>query len=1043
MYSLEWLSLKLTQVIGYVMAAEMGRPTEAILRQAEDAIAQGVLVICLGQLELAQIHLPSSSEISLAVGLCRMLLGDARATEPLELIAARTNDRDMILYLILARLTFGARDHAAADLHRLLQSHAPGSSLAFAELCDRVVNETGAFGWCGLFSDGRLIARPAFEGIKVKDIEVLLDGQRKPIRITRQSARSPCYVIETDGGWLSGNRIAVCFRGCPLIGSSIEIQQVTRMEGFVLAERGGISGWCWFPNDVDRRPTVTMFSRSDPLRHVEPSMAAGSRGLENATIISQPWTFTATREELSDLPGAIHVLGPTRKALYGSPVSPRSLIDSARELMRAVASRYPRRLSVTDEQTTLVCHEAGIPVSAAIVDQRPPLPYVKPRVAVVVPVYRGLDVTINCIKSVLAADQTPPRIIVVVDDSPDDALVAVLREMSFRGEIELHMQSVNSGFPITANIGLRLAGDDDVILLNSDTLVPPGWIQRLQAAIYQSDDIGTATPLSNDASIFSYPVTNAENRFLTLPETITLDEISSRANGLDVVDVPTANGFCVYIRAACLEDTGVFREDLFGQGYAEENDLSRRASILGWRHVAVPGVYVGHLGGQSFAPNKTALIRRNLAILNRLHIGYDQLVQDWLAADPLCEARRNIDVLRLRKLIAERRAILLVTHDREGGVLRHVRERATHHIAAGFVPLVLAPVVDARGKHVTRIAVPSHIGFPNITFRQGEGLDPIVDMLTLCHVDRIEIHHFIGHDEPLIARITSVGIPYDVYVHDYSWFCPRITLTTAANVFCGEPVVSVCTRCVAEHGSKLGEKIAPAALRVRSKDVLGRAAAVLAPSQDAAKRFRRQLAIEVTVGDWEPKVVPHRLRTVPPSGKTRVAIVGAIGLEKGYDTLRRCAQFVASRDLPIEFVVVGYTCDDKALLDTGCVRITGRYTEAEVVPLIVAQAAHFAFLPALWPETWSYVLTQIWQAGLPVVAYDIGAPAERIRATGNGLLIPLHLKTEATISLFLRPQLFGSPQDGRPFQRADATISAAQAVIRPANGAAMPSGIIQ
>ena len=77
-------------------------------------------------------------------------------------------------------------------------------------------------------------------------------------------------------------------------------------------------------------------------------------------------------------------------------------------------------------------------------------------------------------------------------------------------------------------------------------------------------------------------------------------------------------------------------------------------------------------------------------------------------------------------------------------------------------------------------------------------------------------------------------------------------------------------------------------------------------------------------------------------------------------------------------MVVGHTCDDKRLLDTGAVQITGNYQEAEAVELIRAQDAELGFLPALWPETWSYTLSQLWQAGLDVVAFDIGAPAERI-----------------------------------------------------------------
>ena len=103
----------------------------------------------------------------------------------------------------------------------------------------------------------------------------------------------------------------------------------------------------------------------------------------------------------------------------------------------------------------------------------------------------------------------------------------------------------------------------------------------------------------------------------------------------NVVEVPTAHGFCVYLRRDCLRQVGLLREDLFAQGYGEENDFCIRARHLGWRHVAVPGVFVAHAGAGSFGGAKAQLLERNLAILNRLHPGYDALIAAFRDADPL------------------------------------------------------------------------------------------------------------------------------------------------------------------------------------------------------------------------------------------------------------------------------------------------------------------------------------------------------------------------------------------------------------------------
>ena len=123
-----------------------------------------------------------------------------------------------------------------------------------------------------------------------------------------------------------------------------------------------------------------------------------------------------------------------------------------------------------------------------------------------------------------------------------------------------------------------------------------------------------------------------------------------------------------------------------------------------------------------------------------------------------------------------------------------------------------------------------------------------------------------------------------------------------------------------------------------------------------------------------------------------MCVVGAISIEKGYELLLACARDSANRKLNLEFCLVGYSCDNERLIATGHVQITGPYEEHDAVALIRAQQAQLAWLPSLWPETWCYTLTQAWQASLNVVAFDIGAQAERIRRTGRGWLIPLGIQ---------------------------------------------------
>ncbi len=181
------------------------------------------------------------------------------------------------------------------------------------------------------------------------------------------------------------------------------------------------------------------------------------------------------------------------------------------------------------------------------------------------------------------------------------------------------------------------------MLLNPDTLLPLGWLRRLVAVAYAQGATGSVTPFTNACSIVSYPDPNGGNPAPDLAAVDGLDRRLEMANGKGWNELPTAAGFCMFIRHDCLAEVGLFREDAFAQGYGEENDWSLRARQLGWQHVAATGVFVGQIGGQSFGPARRHLLARNVAVLNRLHPGYDDLITTFLRADPLAAPRRAAD----------------------------------------------------------------------------------------------------------------------------------------------------------------------------------------------------------------------------------------------------------------------------------------------------------------------------------------------------------------------------------------------------------------
>jgi glycosyltransferase involved in cell wall biosynthesis len=361
--------------------------------------------------------------------------------------------------------------------------------------------------------------------------------------------------------------------------------------------------------------------------------------------------------------------------------------------------------------------------------------------------------------------------------------------------------------------------------------------------------------------------------------------------------------------------------------------------------------------------------------------------------------RRQPDLAQWRD--GTMQAVVLVTHDDGGGVERRVQTSVAAHEAMGRRAIVLRP---AKSPNSSAMVVAASGSLPDLRFELPRERRSLLRLLAGMQPVAAELHHFLNHDATVFEIIRVLGVPYDAYVHDYAWFCPRIALVGRGDRYCGEPAQDVCQTCVTQLGGYLHEDIGVAALLDRSMTILSGAKRIIAPSHDAAARLARHFP------GISPIVIPHEDDTAmaepPPvpcvSGMVRVCVAGAIGLHKGFHVLLACARDAKHRNLDLTFVVAGTTIDDPRLMETGHVFVTGPYQPDEAVALIRDQGAALALLPSIWPETWCLGLTELWRAGLRVAAFDIGAPAERIRRTGRGFLLPLHLTPAAINDTLLK-----------------------------------------
>ncbi len=961
---------------------------DTITAQALDATGRGHAALAVGDIHAARAWferalrlVPSDPSVMLALAGLRLRLGDPTA---LSLYRRATQIVDTVeLWLGLSASALQADDlkSARAALEYLLGHHVLPAETGTIERLVAAADPDGP-GWCGVTEQGDTLSWLA----SAKRPRVTLDG--KPMATTELPA--------------IGNRLEIFTAGKPLLGSPIELSTLRRVEGYAGTENGDIFGWAWLPYHAEAEPWITITARiaGKTLR-----LQATDATIAAPRSLTRPRGFHVPAASLSGMAGLLDIIGPDGRPLTGSPVDPGAVQRAAAEMARLASLECPATGKIlpyshpTDLSAPAVL--TGPPAASACDPARP--------VCVVIPVYAGHALTVACLASVLTSIPGDTRVIVVDDATPEPKLAAHLDTLAASGRIELLRNAANQGFPAAANAGMREAfaidPPHDVLLLNSDTLMPNGsgasWLTRLHDAAHAATDIGTVAPLSNDATILSYPRRDATNPIPDACALNRLDALARVTNGTATVEIPTSVGFCMYVKRECAEATGLFRPSLFAQGYGEENDFCIRARHLGWRHVAAPGVFVAHAGGTSFGSARAGLMQRNLAVIERLHPGYQQLIQSYTgtipAQDALAPARRGMDE-QLWTAARKPHSVILISHDSAGGVERVLRSRIVDIEAEGGRAIILRPVHDPDSAGgfmpgLCRIGLEEEPNCANLVYRLPDELPALTRLLRRQKPALFELHHRLGHHPSVMQLAKMLSLPTAFHMHDYAAYCPRVTLFGRENRYCGEPAeLAACEACITDLGNRTGEKIGVAELRARSAVELASAQSVIVPSSDMARRVARHFPgihpVPVPQENDAASPVPP---PIPPGLPRRVCVIGAISIEKGYEVLLACARDAAARNLPLSFILAGHSTDDERLFGTGRVFVTGRYAENEAERLIRDQSAHVAFLPSIVPETWGFSLGLAWRAGLRACVFDIGAMAARVRTTGHGLVMPLGL----------------------------------------------------
>jgi GT2 family glycosyltransferase len=593
---------------------------------------------------------------------------------------------------------------------------------------------------------------------------------------------------------------------------------------------------------------------------------------------------------------------------------------------------------------------------------------------VVIPVFNAYGYVTRCLESVLSTINSID-ILVIDDASTDPRINPYLLSLESSGKIRLITNQTNKGFVKTANLAFANSKSNDVVLLNSDTIVFDGWLEGLVKTSISVENVATVTAMSNAATIFSLPFTEEFVCEPQLTEVIARDFRTIPIFDMRQVEIPTCHGFCVLITRNALNEVGYFDEKTFGLGYGEENDFSMRAINLGFKNLLAPSVVVHHYGSKSFQESRENLALKNMDSLLRLYPNYLAKVNDFLQ-------RRELDQYRLRAIRALNKAGLIklsthITHSLGGGVRKSI-EMETRKTDA--ILLIIEPVDE--------FAVQLKFSYGELTIELklngNVGDDLFKELFEYLGIQAVVIQHLLGYSTDLTNSLMGSITEKTLRLHDFYYICPRIHLVGQTNTDCNLPDIGTCNDCLQSDTNFDIETY-----RLSKAPILRNVSRISAPSSDTAKRYQsiiKNLDVEVNSFDIsQTKISLPKLHDKRDS--IVVAVLGELTKHKGLDLVLELAKSTPGKRF--KFEVIG-SLPTGTKVSSPNLRIHGSYENfSDLIEKVISVRPDIFLFPGRIPETFSYTLSEALSFGIPIAYFKTGAIAERLDGFSKG--IPLNL----------------------------------------------------
>ncbi len=608
---------------------------------------------------------------------------------------------------------------------------------------------------------------------------------------------------------------------------------------------------------------------------------------------------------------------------------------------------------------------------------------------IIIPIYNGFEFLDPLFTSLKENTKIKYRLIVINDNSPDKRIRPFLEKQKkkFNNMILIHNEE-NKGFVKNINMAVKLA-KNHFVLLNSDTELPLGWLSRLMYPIINLPKVASTTPFSNSATIASFPIFLKNNR---LPRNLNLNEIDRHFRKINpkklFVDTPTGVGFCMGINFETVKKIGMF-DEIFGLGYAEENDWCQRAIEAGYKNLLIPNLFVYHKHKGSFTSRKKKqLIEKNLQILSNKHPKYFSNLEKFINED-------KWKILRIFLLMTMSKNIWLTFTNYMGGGANLYLEKLIQEKKHEFNIIKITFQKTSGVKSFKFNFISKDFDNENFEFILHD-FNLIQKLLKYLGIKEIFINNLVSFPNifQIFDFLTNHKAKIILPIHDYFLICPKFQLVNNDLEFCKVPNRKFCKACLKDSKEFLKKYDLPRNINIEKwRDMWSRllikADEIICFSNSSFELLTN--AYPFIKKSRKIEIIPHRVDYIQKiyNKKSKqiknIGIIGTITEEKGAKIVNELVERIEKQNLNLKVTLIGSIQNHD--INSPKFYQTGAFDIKNLQDLVLKYDIDIFLIPSIWPETFSFTTHEVIHMGYPIIVFDLGAQAEAVKKYQKGYIL--------------------------------------------------------